>query len=227
MYLMRLTLTPTESAALGLSAQNGAELPFQKWALTPPMGWNSWDCYGPTVVESEVKANADYMALNLKDKGWEYVVVDIRWFVENDKAGGYNQTDPVYVVDEFGRYTPALNRFPSAADGVGFRALADYVHSKGLKFGIHLMRGIPKEAVAAKLPVRGTEGITCDMIANSDSTCEDRRPVAPLPHGRDRDDTSCHRQLRPSDGAQHIAGRNSSGEGRSCADACQHVAYGR
>lgn len=159
------------TAALGLSAQNGAELPFQKWALTPPMGWNSWDCYGPTVVESEVKANADYMALNLKDKGWEYVVVDIRWFVENDKAGGYNQTDPVYVVDEFGRYTPALNRFPSAADGVGFRALADYVHSKGLKFGIHLMRGIPKEAVAAKLPVRGTEGITCDMIANSDSTC--------------------------------------------------------
>ena len=81
------------TAALGLSAQNGAELPFQKWALTPPMGWNSWDCYGPTVVESEVKANADYMALNLKDKGWEYVVVDIRWFVENDKAGGYNQTD--------------------------------------------------------------------------------------------------------------------------------------
>lgn len=159
------------SAALGLSAQTGTELPFQKWALTPPMGWNSWDCYGPTVVEAEVKANADYMATHLRDKGWEYVVVDIRWFVENDKAGGYNQTNPVYVIDEFGRYTPALNRFPSAADGVGFKALADYVHSKGLKFGIHLMRGIPKEAVAAKLPVRGTDGITCDMIANSDSTC--------------------------------------------------------
>jgi len=159
------------SAAIGLSAQTGTELGFQKWALTPPMGWNSWDCYGPTVVEAEVKANADYMAQNLKDSGWEYVVVDIRWFVENDKAGGYNQTDPIYVIDEFGRYTPALNRFPSAADGVGFKALADYVHSKGLKFGIHLMRGVPKEAVAAKLPVRGTDGITCDMIANNDSTC--------------------------------------------------------
>lgn len=153
------------------SAQTGNELPFQKWALTPPMGWNSWDCYGPTVVEDEVKANADYMAEKLLPCGWEYVVVDIRWFVENDKAGGYNQTDPIYVYDEYGRYTPALNRFPSAAGGVGFRALADYVHSKGLKFGIHLMRGIPKKAVEEKLPVKGTAGITADMIANNDSTC--------------------------------------------------------
>ena len=47
---------------LPLMAQTGHETGFQKWALTPPMGWNSWDCYGPTVVESEVKANADYMA---------------------------------------------------------------------------------------------------------------------------------------------------------------------
>jgi len=76
--------------SLSFFAQNGKELTFQKWALNPPMGWNSWDCYGPTVVESEVKANADYMATYLKQYGWEYVVVDIRWFVENDKAGGYN-----------------------------------------------------------------------------------------------------------------------------------------
>ncbi len=144
---------------------------FKSWASTPPMGWNSWDCYGPTVVESEVKANADYMAQHLKDYGWEYVVVDIRWFVENDKAGGYNQTNPKYVYDEWGRYTPALNRFPSAADGQGFKPLAEYVHDKGLKFGIHIMRGIPKEAVQKKLPVLGTDGITADMIANNDSTC--------------------------------------------------------
>ncbi len=159
------------TAALVAGAQTGRELTFQQWAPTPPMGWNSWDCFGPTVVESEVKANADYMAEHLAPYGWEYVVVDIRWFVENDKAGGYNQTNPIYVVDEFGRYTPALNRFPSAADGVGFKALADYVHAKGLKFGIHLMRGIPKVAVQKKLPVKGTDGITADMIANNDSTC--------------------------------------------------------
>lgn len=157
--------------AVALCAQTGTEQPFKTWAQTPPMGWNSWDCFGPTVVEAEVKQNADYMAEHLAAYGWEYVVVDIRWFVENDKAGGYNQTNPIYVYDEYGRYTPALNRFPSAADGVGFKALADYVHGKGLKFGIHLMRGLPKVAAEKKLPVKGTDGITCDMICNNDSAC--------------------------------------------------------
>ena len=144
---------------------------FTKWAKTPPMGWNSWDCYGPTVEEREVKANADYMAKYLKKHGWEYIVVDIRWFVENDKAGGYNQTDPRYVLDEYGRYLPAVNRFPSAASGNGFKPLADYIHSKGLKFGIHIMRGIPKQAVEQKLPVKGIEGVTADQIYTTDMQC--------------------------------------------------------
>lgn len=161
----------TMAAVMPVQAQTGNEAAFKKWALTPPMGWNSWDCFGPTVVEEEVKQNADYMASKLAAYGWEYVVVDIRWFVENDKAGGYNQTNPIYVYDEYGRYTPALNRFPSAANGVGFKALADYVHNKGLKFGIHLMRGLPKVAAEKKLPVKGTDGITCDMICNNDSAC--------------------------------------------------------
>lgn len=154
----------------GFSA-NFSKNEFKFWAQTPPMGWNSWDCYGPTVVEDEVKANADYMAQNLKDYGWEYVVVDIRWFVENDKAGGYNQTNPIYDLDEWGRYIPAPNRFPSSVDGKGFKPLADYVHDLGLKFGIHIMRGIPKTAVQRKCPVKGAEGITADMIANNDSAC--------------------------------------------------------
>ena len=144
---------------------------FKTWAQTPPMGWNSWDCYGPTVVEQEVKANTDYMADNLKEYGWEYIVVDIRWFVENDKAGGYNQTDPIYVIDEYGRYTPALNRFPSAEDGKGFSELANYVHDKGLKFGIHIMRGIPVIAVENKLPILGTDGITADQIYSTELQC--------------------------------------------------------
>jgi alpha-galactosidase len=139
---------------------------FKQWAPTPPMGWNSWDCYGPTVTEAEVKANADYMAEHLEKYGWEYIVVDIRWFVENDKAGGYNQTDPRYVMDEYGRYLPAANRFPS-----GFKALADYIHAKGLKFGIHIMRGIPKEAVNKKLPVKGTT-ITADQIYTTELQCK-------------------------------------------------------
>ena len=145
---------------------------FKQWAQTPPMGWNSWDCYGPTVEEHEVKANADYMAKELKKYGWEYVVVDIRWFVENDKAGGYNQTDPRYVIDQYGRYLPAVNRFPSAKDGQGFKPLADYIHKKGLKFGIHIMRGIPKKAVAEKMPIKGANGITADQIYTTALQCE-------------------------------------------------------
>ena len=129
---------------------------FWSWAQTPPMGWNSWDCYGPTVTEAEVKANADYMAEHLKSHGWQYVVVDIRWFVENTKAQGYNQRDPRYVMDEYGRFLPAVNRFPSAAAGKGFKPLADYIHSKGLKLGIHVMRGIPVEAVRKNTPILGS-----------------------------------------------------------------------
>lgn len=150
-----------------ISAQND----FRQWATTPPMGWNSWDCYGPTVTEAEVKANANYMARHLKNYGWEYIVVDIRWFVENDKAGGYNQADPVYVMDEYGRYLPALNRFPSAANGKGFKALADYIHEKGLKFGIHIMRGIPVKAVEKKLTIKGTQ-ITADQIYTTELQCK-------------------------------------------------------
>ncbi|MDR0938476.1 MAG: glycoside hydrolase family 27 protein [Mediterranea sp.] len=157
---------------------------FKQWAQTPPMGWNSWDCYGPTVTEAEVKANADYMARYLKPYGWEYVVVDIRWFVENDKAGGYNQTDPRYVMDEYGRYLPALNRFPSAADGRGFKPLADYVHGLGLKLGIHIMRGIPKQAVEKRLPVKGTDGVTADQISSPELQCEWLRDNYTIVDGR-------------------------------------------
>ncbi|MGA9119435.1 MAG: glycoside hydrolase family 27 protein, partial [Bacteroidota bacterium] len=129
---------------------------FGSWASTPPMGWNSWDCFGPTVTEQEVKANAEYMADHLKRSGWQYVVVDIRWYVENDKAHGYNERDPVITMDDYGRVLPAVNRFPSSAGGNGFRPLADFVHSLGLKFGIHIMRGIPKLAVERNSPILGT-----------------------------------------------------------------------
>ncbi len=139
---------------------------FWQLAKTPPMGWNSWDCYGPTVTEAEVKANADYMAEKLKLHGWEYIVVDIRWFVENDKAGGYNQTDPIYTMDEYGRFLPAIKKFPSASDGNGFKPLADYIHGKGLKFGIHLMRGIPVLAVKNNCPILGTEEKASDIYSD-------------------------------------------------------------
>ena len=90
----------------------------------------------------------------------------------NYLAGGYNQTDPRYVIDPYGRYLPAENRFPSAANDQGFKPLADYIHAKGLKFGIHIMRGVPKMAVERKLPIKGTAGITADQIFSPDGQCE-------------------------------------------------------
>jgi alpha-galactosidase len=143
---------------------------FYKWASTPPMGWNSWDCFGSTVTEDEVKANADYMAKNLKTFGWEYIVVDIRWYVSNEKAKGYNQNNPEYAIDEFGRLLPATNRFPSAANNKGFKPLADYIHSKGLKFGIHIMRGIPVVAVKNNLSVLQTN-VTAKNIYTQENQC--------------------------------------------------------
>ncbi|HPC95715.1 MAG TPA: glycoside hydrolase family 27 protein [Sedimentisphaerales bacterium] len=152
-------------AMLKNQAASASSPGFWSWAPTPPMGWNSWDCYGPTVREAEVKANADYMAEHLRSHGWQYVVVDIRWFVENTKAHGYNQTDPRYVMDEYGRFLPAANRFPSAAGGKGFKPLADYIHSRGLKFGIHVMRGIPVEAVRKNTPILGSSARAADVYS--------------------------------------------------------------
>jgi len=138
-------------------------------APTPPMGWNSWDSYGTTVREDEVKANADYMAAHLAKFGWQYIIVDIEWYAPDTHPHGYIPGGAV-TIDEFGRFVPAPNRFPSSADGQGFAALAAYVHSKGLKFGFHIMRGIPREAVEKNLPIEGTTFHAAD-IADKINVC--------------------------------------------------------
>ncbi len=138
-------------------------------AKTPPMGWNSWDCYGAAVTEDIVRQNADYMAKHLKQYGWEYVVVDIEWFQPTASSHEYEPFSTC-TMDEYGRLLPAVNRFPSAANGRGFEPLAEYVHSLGLKFGIHIMRGIPRMAAHRHLPILGTD-ITCAQLANPNSIC--------------------------------------------------------
>ena len=133
------------------------------------MGWNSWDCFATTVTESQTKAQADYMAARLARYGWQYVVVDIQWYEAQAKGYDYRK-DAALVMDEYGRLWPATNRFPSAAGGVGFKALSDYVHGQGLKFGAHLLRGIPRQAVALNTPVKGTR-YHAAAIADTNSTC--------------------------------------------------------
>lgn len=138
-----------------------------------PMGWNSYDYYDTAVTEEQVKANADFMAAHMKEAGWEYIVVDIEWYARD---AGTMRDRYQYIpfgdeeIDSFGRLLSAVNRFPSAAEGKGFGPLAEYVHNLGLKFGIHIMRGIPRIAAHQHMPVYKT-GVTANEIADPSSIC--------------------------------------------------------
>ncbi len=136
-------------------------------APTPPMGWNSWDSYGQTITETQFKANAQWMAKHLKHFGWRYVVIDEGWYISNPESP---QKDYQFHVSDDGRFIPAPARFPSSANHAGFTPLADYVHSLGLKFGIHIIRGIPREAVARNLPIADSPYHAQDAADQSD-TC--------------------------------------------------------
>ncbi len=138
-------------------------------APTPPMGWNSWDSYGLTVTETQFRANVDALSKRLKSAGYQYAVVDEGWYLANPQ----DATKPEmlrYRIDANGRYEPALNRFGTAKGDEGFKPLADHVHSQGLKFGIHIIRGITKKAVAANLPIAGS-GFHATDAADTADTC--------------------------------------------------------
>jgi hypothetical protein len=120
-----------------------------------------------------VKANADYMAKHMKDLGWEYIVIDIEWFAP---GAGSRRSEYQYipfndlVMDEYGRLLPDPKRFPSSKGGKGFAPLAKYVHDKGLKFGIHIMRGLPRMAAHRRLPILNSEYL-CSQAADPNSIC--------------------------------------------------------
>jgi hypothetical protein len=175
----KTNLIAPAALAVGLLLANGApaadDAAFLNWAPTPPMGWNSYDCFGYKVNEKQVRENADYMAAHLKASGWEYVVVDYVWSAPDLPGAGFapeqsSEFIPRLNMDSHGRLLPDEARFPSAAQGAGFKPLADYVHSRGLKFGIHVMRGIPKQAVAAKSPIARSDA-TADQVADMNNPC--------------------------------------------------------
>lgn len=162
-YLIAIVIT-----ALGASAASpGVKAP--ELAATPPMGWNSYDGYGVTINEADFKANAESFAHNLKPFGWQYLVIDAEWYVSDPVPEGNSKTFHA-AIDAFGRFVPAENRFPSAVDGAGFKPLADYVHALGLKFGIHILRGIPRLAVEKNLPIAGSHFHASEAADTSD-TC--------------------------------------------------------
>lgn len=155
-------------------------------AQTPPMGWNSFDAYDCRITEKQYREVVDYIAENLLKFGWEYAVIDYIWWHpepgnwENPRRKGHpnlrykSPGEPLYpeytTMDEYGRLLPSVERFPSAANGQGFKPLADYVHSKGMKFGIHIMRGVHRYAAFKNLPIKGTD-CTLKPIAEPWDTC--------------------------------------------------------
>jgi hypothetical protein len=139
----------------------------QNPAPTPPMGWNSWDAYGLTINEADFKANVTVLA-GVKQFGWQYAVIDEGWYMEN--PFGKNLAERIYLLDANGILIPVVSRFPTAAGGAGFKPLADWVHSQGLKFGIHIVRGIPRQAVEENLPIAGSKFHAADA-ADTTETC--------------------------------------------------------
>ena len=155
LLLTSISLTPTASAKDPAPAS------------TPPMGWNSWDAYGLTINETDFKANAEQLA-RLRPYGWHYAVIDEGWYMRNPFADKLQNRQ--YVLDEHGLLVPAPTRFPSATNGRGFETLAKGVHARGLKFGLHIVRGIPKDAVTRNTPIANSS-FHAEDAADTTDTC--------------------------------------------------------
>ena len=150
------------SALLGLALGFHSGWSQGMTAAAPPLGWNSWDSYGLSATEAEWKSNVAWFHQHLQPAGWQYVVLDEGWYLqhpENAKGKG----DQGYTMDVNGQFQPATNRFPQGLSG-----LADYAHGLGLKFGIHIIRGIPKEAVERNLPIVGSSLRAADAADTTD-----------------------------------------------------------
>lgn len=144
-------MIPLYIAALAITVPaGGAGLRAAGLAASPPMGWNSWDAYGFGIDESAFKANAAVLA-QLRGYGWKYAIIDEGWYMKNPAGADLESRE--YQLDGQGLLIPAVNRFPSAAKAVGLRSLADWIHHRGLKLGIHIVRGIPRQAVRENLPI--------------------------------------------------------------------------
>jgi alpha-galactosidase len=143
----------------------------QVLAGTPPMGWNSWDSYGLRINEQQFRENVAAMAQKLKPAGYTYAVIDEGWYMHNPE----DRPKPEllkYEVDANGRFIPVPARFPSAlenSENTGFVQMAKWVHAQGLKFGIHVIRGIPRESVARNLPIEGTNFRAQDAADQNDA----------------------------------------------------------
>jgi len=165
-FLFQSCATTTQKKAEAIVVKEEIQL-----AQKPPMGWNSYNCFGGNVTEAEVKANADYMSEKLKSFGWEYIVVDFLWYCDDQtSAEKFSNRRPHQYIDEYGRLIPSVKLHPSSEGGKGLKPLGDYIHSKGLKFGLHIMRGIPRQAIAGNTPIKNSSAKAAE-VANLADTC--------------------------------------------------------
>lgn len=150
-----------------VSCMIAAQTRIQQFAPNPPLGFNSFDSYRSHLSQDKAHSLIDIMSEKYLPYGYEYFVMDAGWYsdVELYPGSDYPSKRKGLTLDEFGLYEPSLAYFP---DGIG--ALASYAHKKGLKFGVWIMRGIPRQAVDQNLPVKGTSYFARD-IADTTSIC--------------------------------------------------------
>lgn len=138
---------------------------------SPPMGWNSFDSYGVYANERVLLETLDVFKDKLKPAGYEYLVLDAGWYAKVDIPEGeefpFPPTDDNddLEIDEYGRPIPFANFFPN-----GFAPVVEKCREYGIRFGIHIMRGIPRKAVRENTPIKGTSYRAQD-IANTDDKC--------------------------------------------------------
>lgn len=158
-------IAPIVSKAQAAAGQHIRKAPLV--APVPPMGWNSWDAYGLTIDEAQFRDNVKVLA-GLKQYGWQYAVIDEGWYMGNPFAS--TMPEQKFLYDKNGLLLPVEARFPSSAAGAGFKPLTDWVHSLGLKFGIHILRGIPKTVADENLPIAGSKFHAADAVDRA-ATC--------------------------------------------------------
>lgn len=163
--LFACTNTQEQKDVEETSSKDSVEILAEK----PPLGWNSFDSYGVYLHEEAALANIETFAEKLKPHDYEYFVIDAGWFGEFDLVEGTLYPKEKHAkkmnFNEYGLLQPSKTYFPN-----GLQPIIDRCHELGLKFGLHLMRGIPREAVHQNLPIKGTDYKAAD-IADTTSIC--------------------------------------------------------
>ena len=168
----RLYINAALILVVSIRALTASAATSEALAQTPPMGWNSFDSYGVYLHEQAALANLEAMAEKLLPYGYEYFVIDNGWFGEYTLQEGSIFPAEKHAhdirIDEYGYFLPSEVYFPN-----GLKPIVERCHDLGLKFGVHLMRGIPRKAYEMNLPIKGTRYTARDIAdTNPDENCK-------------------------------------------------------